>query len=105
MKEQLLIDVSGIMDEETFHEYLSYKLDFPACYGYNLDALWECITDDDMSSMPRTLVVEGLASLKGFLPKLHNGFVECLMDYKNEIEGRDVIFRQDSPSGEGVKFE
>jgi hypothetical protein len=45
-------------------------------------------------------VVEGLAALRGFLPELHDGFVECLQDYANEYSNREVILRQDSPSGE-----
>lgn len=103
--EELLIDMSGIMDEETFHEYLSYKLNFPSCYGYNLDAFWDCITDEGQSSMPRKLVVEGLAALKGFLPRLHDGFVQCLQDYAIEYPDREVVLRQGSPSGEGIEFE
>lgn len=105
MNEELLIDMSGIMDEETFHEYVSKKLNFPGYYGYNLDAFWDCITDDDQSSMPKLLQVEGLAALKSFLPELHNGFVECLQDYKKEFPERQVIFHQGNPSGEGIEFE
>ena len=105
MNEELLIDMSGIMDEETFHEYVSKKLSFPGYYGYNLNALWDCITDEDQSSMPDKLVVEGLAALKGFLPELHDGFIECLQDYIKEYPDREIILRQDSPSGEGIEFE
>ena len=105
MNDELLIDMSGIMDEETLHEYVSKKLDFPGYYGYNLDAFWDCISDEDQSAMPRKLVVEGLAALKHFLPELHDGFVECLQDYAKEYSDREVVMRQDSPSGEGIEFE
>lgn len=105
MNEELLIDMSGIMDEETFHEYVSKNLNFPGYYGYNLDAFWDCITDDNQSSMPKTLKVEGLAALKGFLPELHDCFVECLQNYAKEFPERHVIFHQDSPSGEGNELE
>ena len=104
MKEELLIDMSGIMDEETFHEYVSKKLNFPSHYGYNLDAFWDCITDDDQSSMPKVLKVENLTALKGFLPELHDSFVECLKDYAKEFPERQVLYHQGSPSGEGIKF-
>ncbi|MCP4614365.1 MAG: hypothetical protein GY845_37245 [Planctomycetes bacterium] len=105
MIDKLLIDMSGIMDEETFHEFVSKKLDFPGYYGFNLDAFWDSITDDEQSSMPKTLEVEGLAALKGFLPDLHDDFVECLQDYAKEFPERRVIFHQDSPSGEGIELE
>ena len=105
MSEDLLIDMSGIMDEETFHEYVSKKLNFPGHYGYNLDAFWDCITDENQSSMPHKLIVEGLAVFKDFLPKLHDGLVECLQDYQKKYPEREVVFRQDSPSGEGLEFD
>lgn len=105
MNEELLIDMSGIMDEETFHEYVSKKLNFPGYYGYNLDAFWDCITDEEQSSMPQKLLVEGLVALKAFLPELHDGFVESLQEYAKEYPDREVVLRQDSPSGEGIEFE
>ena len=100
MNQELLIDVSGIVDEETFHEYISKKLNFPGYYGFNLDAFWDCFTDENQSNMPVVLRVEGLGALKDFLPELHDGFVKCLCDYEKEIPGRKVIFIGDSPSGE-----
>ena len=105
MKDELLLDVSGIIDIETFHEYVSKKLNFPGYYGFNLNAFWDCITDEDQSEMPKILTVEGLAALKKYLPELHDGFVECLQDYEKKYPDRKVIYRQDSPSGEGIEFE
>ena len=61
--------------------------------------------DDEQSSMPQKLIVEGLASFRRFLPKLHDGFIECLQDYAKEYPDRIVVFRQDSPSGKGIEFE
>lgn len=60
--------MSGIIDDETLHEYLSKKLNFPGYYGYNFDAFWDCITDEKQSSMPNVLVVEGLEALKSICP-------------------------------------
>jgi RNAse (barnase) inhibitor barstar len=105
MDEELLIDVSGIMDLETFHEYVSTKLGFPGYYGYNLDAFWDCITDKAQSSMPRRLIVEGLADLNHYLPQLHNGFIKCLEDYRQAFPDREVVLRQNSNSGKGITVE
>ncbi|MDD1794430.1 barstar family protein [Enterovibrio sp. ZSDZ42] len=105
MFDRLLLDMSGILDEETFHEYVSKKLNFPGHYSYNLDAFWDYITDDEQSSMPRKIEVEGMAALKIHLPVLHDSFVECLQDYVKVYPNRDMVFRQDSPSGEGLEFE
>lgn len=97
--------MSGIMDEETFHEYVSKKLNFPGYYGYNLDAFWDCITDREQSSMPQKLIVEGLAEFRRFLPDLHDGFVECLQEYVKEYPDREVVLRQVGPSGESIEIE
>jgi len=98
-------DWPGVMDEETFHEYVSKMLNFPGYYGFNLDAFWDCITDSGQSTMPKILIIEGLAAFKKFLPELHDGFVKCLEDYLKLFPEREVVLRQDSPSGNGIEFE
>ncbi len=97
--------MSGIIDDETLHEYLSKKLNFPGYYGFNFDAFWDCITVEGQSSMPNVLVVEGLAALKEYLPEEHEKLIGCLKDYENEFPDRKVIYEQSSPSGEGIEFE
>ena len=105
MKEELLIDMSGILGAETFHEYVSKKFNFPGYYGYNLNAFRDCITGEDQSAMPNILKVEGLATFKRHLPDMHDGFVECLKSYVKEFPKRQVTFHQDIPSGEDIEFE
>jgi len=73
-----LIDLSGMIDLETFHEYLSKKLDFPAYYGQNFDAFWDCLLDMDSTSKIR---VEGLSDFRKNLPeknmdKLNSNFLK-----------------------------
>ena len=103
--EKLLIDMSGILDAETMHEYLSKKLGFPSYYGFNFDAFWDCIRDDEQSTMPLTLIVEGLSDLKKYLPEEHKKLNGCLKDYEEMYSHRRVIYTQSSPSGEGLKFD
>ena len=103
--EKLILDMSGILDAETLHEYLSKRLNFPGYYGYNFDAFWDCITDEGQSSMPSTLQVEGLAALEKYLPEEHTKLMGCLKDYEKEYPERKVTYYQDSPSGEGIEFE
>ena len=105
MDTELLLDMSGILDEETLHEYLSKKLNFPGYYGYNFDAFWDCITDEEQSSMPEHLIVEGLAEFKRLLPQQHSLFVSCLKDYERKLPNRKVTYEEGSPSGEGIVFE
>jgi len=105
MKERLRLDVSGINNIETFHEYVSEELNFPDYYGCKLNAFWDCIPDEDQSEMPKTLIVEGLATLKKQLPELHDGFVKCLEEYAKEYPDRKVICRQGSRTGKGIELE
>ncbi len=38
------IDCVTVHCKEDFHRILAEKLRFPACYGNNLDALYDCLT-------------------------------------------------------------
>lgn len=40
------IDCAGIDSREAFHRALAKALDFPDYYGNNLDALFDCLTED-----------------------------------------------------------
>ena len=39
------LDITNIETMRALHIYLQYKLDLPAYYGRNLDALYDCLTD------------------------------------------------------------
>lgn len=94
-----LIDLSGIIDLETFHEYISKKLDFPAYYGQNFDAFWDCLLDMDSKS---TIRVEGLADLRKNLPDTFEKLSKCISDYRKEYGQIKFELFEDSPSGEGL---
>ena len=85
------IDVSGIFDEETLHEYLSKTLGFPGYYGFNFDAFWDCICDDSSSDMPATLIVTGVHELIRHAPEAAEKFRGCLDDYRTEFPDREVL--------------
>lgn len=103
--QKILLDLSGIIDEETLHEYLSKKLNLPGYYGFNFDALDECINDEDLNIMPDNLIIEGLSALNNYLPEEYKKLISCFKDYEAENQNRTIIYRQDSPSGEGIDFE
>ncbi len=42
---QIEIDCAGIESAGQLHEALAKALDFPAHYGHNLDALFDCLTE------------------------------------------------------------
>lgn len=42
----IVCDCAGIKSADDFHKMLARELDFPEDYGYNLDALFDCLTED-----------------------------------------------------------
>ncbi len=103
--EVIVIDMSGILEAGTMHEYLSKKLNFSGYYGFNFDAFWDTITDEVQSSMPDVLKVEGLDELEKNIPGEYSKFLGCLKDYEKQYPERQVLYFKDSPSGEGLEFE
>lgn len=85
--DSVTLDLTGIYDEETLHEYLSKMLSFPEYYGRNFDAFWDCIRDDEQSTMPKTLNVIGLSALASHLPQEAKLLKQSLLDYQKE---RDI---------------
>ena len=98
----IVVDVSGLLDEETLHEILYTKLDLMPEYGFNFDALWDCITDNELSTMPQVLSIEGLEDLKLRLPFSYKKLTQCFKDYAAEFPERTVHFEGGSPSGFGL---
>ena len=43
--QKIVIDGSLLSTREALHEYLADELSFPAHYGGNLDALFDCLTE------------------------------------------------------------
>ncbi len=43
----IYLETAELAKPETAHEYLQEKLEFPAYYGRNLDALHDCLTELD----------------------------------------------------------
>lgn len=41
----IICDCAGIQSADAFHQMLARELNFPEDYGYNLDALFDCLTE------------------------------------------------------------
>ena len=42
---KVIIDTNKLTTMEQIHDFLAEELNFPAHYGKNLDALYDCLTD------------------------------------------------------------
>ena len=42
---QYYLDAELFTDKEAAHDYIAERMDFPAYYGKNLDALYDCLTE------------------------------------------------------------
>lgn len=45
MMQEIVIDFSKYGDVAAFHDDIAVRLDFPAHYGHNLDALADCLRE------------------------------------------------------------
>ena len=51
MMKLLFFDMNTIRDREALHDALHAKLELPACYGRNLDALYDLLSEGSVSAM------------------------------------------------------
>ena len=58
----VIINCENLLDRDQAHEYLAQMLDFPAYYGKNLDALFDCLTE----LCDCTIVLKGAEALSQY---------------------------------------
>ena len=51
---EIIIDCGGCADKNELHARIAAALDFPDWYGHNLDALMDCLTDLDETTVTLT---------------------------------------------------
>lgn len=81
---EITIDCGGIATKEELHAHIAEMLDFPDWYGHNLDALMDCLTDLDET----TVILTGCERV-GFPA---DGFWEIFEDAERENPRLTVVF-------------
>lgn len=72
------LDVRNIFTVRALHIYLAYRLDLPAHYGKNLDALYDVLTEESrMAAIRITGTKEAQGELTAYMPKLLRVFEDA----------------------------
>ena len=72
------LDVRNIFTVRALHIYLAYRLDLPAHYGKNLDALYDVLTEESrMAAIRIAGTKEAQGELTAYMPKLLRVFEDA----------------------------
>ena len=83
MRKRVTLSGNKMTSKEVLHTYLAKKLAFPAYYGKNLDALYDCLTERDT---PLHITVTYTERLKEQLGDYSEAFLQTLQDATEENE-------------------
>ena len=81
------VDFAGVEYYLQFHEVIRDSLDFPAYYGCNWDAFWDCITD--IANLPIHIQIKNLEVIQQekFLDEAQV-FIDILKEFKHYDDDR-----------------
>lgn len=89
----IILDGASLPDSEALHRALETALDFPAWYGHNLDALYDCLTD--LAEPPELEIKNGddlqrnlgAKKMRGFLKVCYDARVHVTVDWEPPDKG------------------
>ena len=88
MMNKLKLDLLGVQSEDEFHDRAIITFAFPAYYGRNRDAFWDCITD---FVEPTTVRICNFYTLTDAVRKLLFDYFEMLKTYEIESNGKFLV--------------
>lgn len=90
-------DCSQAIDRSEVLAAIARAADFPAWFGGNLDALFDCVTDllpDSSASHPGIVfVLENLPDTAGFDREARHALIDVFRDAADEFYDRAIAFR------------
>ena len=84
----IIINESIFFEEDDLHAYLAARLDFPAYYGNNLDALQDCLGDID--DQTRVYIVR-LANFESEGAEWFGRFIRVFKQAASDNPNLDII--------------
>lgn len=87
------LDCRRMVPRDRVHPYLKQALDLPGCYGNNLDALFDCLTEMGEPAMFRFSHLNDLQQLGDYGLRL----VETFRDAAEENPILELVYLEDEP--------
>lgn len=73
---KIILDASMMEEAEVTHKYLKEMLKLPEYYGFNLDALYDCLTDECSA----TLIIRNSEGVGAYFTRV----LEVMLDAQEE---------------------
>ena len=90
-EDPVVLKLDDCADWAALHERIRKTFGFPAYYGRNWDAMWDCLRDVFFPAVPRRIVVEGLGAMAGDLQKYSDTLREIFADLQAEYPLLDCL--------------
>lgn len=92
-EDPVVLKLDDCADWAALHERIRKTFGFPAYYGRNWDAMWDCLRDVFFPAVPHRIVVEGLGAMAGDLQKYSGTLREIFTDLQAEYPWVTVMYR------------
>lgn len=92
-EDPVVLKLDDCADWAALHERIRKTFGFPAYYGRNWDAMWDCLRDVFFPAVPRCIVVEGLGAMAGDLQKYSGTLREIFADLQAGYPWVTVMYR------------
>lgn len=92
-EDPVVLKLDDCADWAALHERIRKTFGFPAYYGRNWDAMWDCLRDVFSPAVPRRIVVEGLGAMAGDLQKYSGTLREIFADLQAKYPWVTVMYR------------
>ena len=92
-EDPVVLKLDDCADWAALHERIRKTFGFPAYYGRNWDAMWDCLRDVFFPAVPRRIGVEGLGAMAGDLQKYSDTLREIFADLQAEYPWVTVMYR------------
>ena len=92
-EDPVVLKLDDCADWAALHDRIRKTFGFPAYYGRNWDAMWDCLRDVYFPAVPRCIVVEDLVAMPEDLQYCSDTLREIFADLQAEYPWVTVTYR------------